>query len=502
MSLVSQLSSLATALGTDIKTLTALVNTKATPADITSAVNNLVNASPTTLDTLKEIAEALNNDPNAYDTLLSAIGLRVLISDIVNDLTSTVTNKPLSAAQGKALKDLIDQFSSAGYVDAAGARAAVGAVAGIAIGDGVGNLRPGIPNQDYLVTPYSATGILHGGRVTTNVNPAKFNVEEGVAVFIDDTDVTAPVQTIVTFGPFVDQSLPNISTDVATYVGVDITGQLIQRTAPFTPHETREIAQLALIPHSNHTAIGNINTIALPVIFGTNQLHDLMSAIGPLNLSGNLYIRTSGLQLRKTEGVMFKPGVNTHNDPHDPHRITLPAVNPLVFRYRTSDSNETVDRTDIDPTRYEHNSVLTVVPPDKWTVQRVVLFQSGGTRIQWGQAYFDTEQDAIDSISDIDNSYVTEKNMRENGMLRYYIVVKQSATDLTNESFCHLVPTAKFGGIVGGGPTAIAAIQYDVDQGLSDLQKATARENIDAVAVISVGDTETDFAAAYNAAKV
>lgn len=40
-----------------------------------------------------------------YDALDTEVNGRVKTADIVNNLTSTVTNKPLSAAQGKALSD-------------------------------------------------------------------------------------------------------------------------------------------------------------------------------------------------------------------------------------------------------------------------------------------------------------------------------------------------------------------------------------------------------------
>lgn len=42
----------------------------------------------------------------------TSLALKTNISDIVNNLTSTATNVPLSAAQGKALKDLIDTINS------------------------------------------------------------------------------------------------------------------------------------------------------------------------------------------------------------------------------------------------------------------------------------------------------------------------------------------------------------------------------------------------------
>ena len=59
------------------------------------------------------MAAALGDDPNFASTISTLIGLRVQIADIINNLTSTDIDKPLSAAQGKALKDMADTLSIA-----------------------------------------------------------------------------------------------------------------------------------------------------------------------------------------------------------------------------------------------------------------------------------------------------------------------------------------------------------------------------------------------------
>ena len=48
-------------------------------------------------------ADFILNKPN--------LGTKVNVSDVINNLTSTETKKPLSAAQGAALKALIDSLS-------------------------------------------------------------------------------------------------------------------------------------------------------------------------------------------------------------------------------------------------------------------------------------------------------------------------------------------------------------------------------------------------------
>ena len=86
---------------------------------IATAVSNLVASAPSTLDTLKELADALGDDPNYATTISTALGNKVNVSDILNVLTSTATNKPLSANQGYILKGLIDALTTtvSGKVD-------------------------------------------------------------------------------------------------------------------------------------------------------------------------------------------------------------------------------------------------------------------------------------------------------------------------------------------------------------------------------------------------
>lgn len=72
-----------------------------------------------TFGEVNELRDAVNDhateiDANAASIQANsaAIALRVQIADIVNTLTSDLTNKPLSAAQGKVLKGMIDNINT------------------------------------------------------------------------------------------------------------------------------------------------------------------------------------------------------------------------------------------------------------------------------------------------------------------------------------------------------------------------------------------------------
>ena len=72
---------------------------------LTSRINTLANSDDTTLDQMAEVVAYIK----ANRDLISQITTnKVNVGDIVNDLATNVSNKPLSAAQGVALKALID----------------------------------------------------------------------------------------------------------------------------------------------------------------------------------------------------------------------------------------------------------------------------------------------------------------------------------------------------------------------------------------------------------
>lgn len=62
-----------------------------------------------TLDELSEIVSYITNNKTLIESITT---IKVSVADIVNNLTSNVSNKPLSAAQGVVLKGLIDTVSN------------------------------------------------------------------------------------------------------------------------------------------------------------------------------------------------------------------------------------------------------------------------------------------------------------------------------------------------------------------------------------------------------
>ena len=73
-------------------------------------VNTLLDSDDTTLDQLSEIVEYIKSNKDLIEGVTTG---KVNVADIVDDLVTNVSDKPLSAAQGVALKVLIDDLADA-----------------------------------------------------------------------------------------------------------------------------------------------------------------------------------------------------------------------------------------------------------------------------------------------------------------------------------------------------------------------------------------------------
>lgn len=78
-------------------------------SELTTRLNALADSDDTTLDQMSEIVAYIKANKTLIDSVTTN---KVNISDIVNNLTTNVSNKPLSAAQGVVIKGLIDVLQS------------------------------------------------------------------------------------------------------------------------------------------------------------------------------------------------------------------------------------------------------------------------------------------------------------------------------------------------------------------------------------------------------
>jgi len=297
---------------------------------------------------------------------------------------------------------------------------------------------------------FESTGVINGGALTINAgNNARFDMAQAVIGYTDwSVTPTQPTRVLLTVGPFSAQVVTYIASANATYVGIQMPGgTIVQQTSPFSNAQRRTIAQIGVLVHSNNVNLNAINDQAATIRAGVNQIGDLMMAVGPLNLTGNVYSANgANLNINKTGGSIFKMGSNFQANNLDPHVVSQSSQTALTFRYRLSNGTEGADTTSINPNQYESSpGVLTNIPilGNQWHVQRISLFQSGQTRIQYGQQLYSSAQAAINGIT-ID-AFNTEQNIAENGILRCYLIINRGLLGLLGSAT--FAPVSKFGAL-------------------------------------------------------
>ena len=77
--------------------------------EITTRLNTLADSDDITLDQMSELVAYIKANRSLIESITTS---KVNVSDIINNLTTNVTNKPLSAAQGVAIKSLIDALQA------------------------------------------------------------------------------------------------------------------------------------------------------------------------------------------------------------------------------------------------------------------------------------------------------------------------------------------------------------------------------------------------------
>jgi hypothetical protein len=301
-------------------------------------------------------------------------------------------------------------------------------------------------DNNRLLVNDSSTGVISFSGLSFQPSGITFNVGAIKCWFIDnESNPFLPTKIYSEFSASTGNTLLNLSGQNVTYIAIDSGGTISQQGMPFQPTQFRTIIPLGVIVHSNRLFINGVNNQPIVSINPANQVSDLITNFGVFNVYGNIFGPNGvNLSINKTQGEIFKQGVNFVTDSKDPHTLTLNSlIAPNDIRYRIQTSVEYGDTQFVDPNNYDNNGVLSVVPDTKYTVQRIYLFQSNLIRIQYGQFFYDSLDDAKSSI--VKDSYNVEQNLLENGLLRGFLVVRKNTTDLTDTNHTKFIECSKFG---------------------------------------------------------
>lgn len=287
----------------------------------------------------------------------------------------------------------------------------------------------------------------------------KFDISAGTIEHID-TSSYPPVITVSTVTAQTLITPTFLATETASFISIDSTGAIVQRNSRSTPEQRRTHATVGLVSHINGVIIdAAVNTPQLN-LNAVSQAQDLMRAVGFFSTSGN---QVSGigasLTIQKATGSGFSLNENANVNTNDPHNFNMPALSPITLVQILQDATVIASSATIDPTNYDNAGVLTTVPSNNnATIARVYAFPNNSIVYMFGQEVFTNFSDAKDAAGT--ESFVLPSDIAEGGLLLARIVLKKTASDITNSSEAFILPSSA----VSGGGSSLTSLQqaYDI----------------------------------------
>ena len=154
--------------------------------ELSDRVKDVLDSDDTTLDELHEIVAYIKANKSLIDSVTSS---KVNVSDIVNNLVTSVSNKPLSAAQGVALKALIDALDT-NKLDASALASAINTALAQAKASGEFDGKDGADGK-------SGVYVLAEGESLDDVSDDINVVIDPNGYESDDTDLNVLVQAVI-----------------------------------------------------------------------------------------------------------------------------------------------------------------------------------------------------------------------------------------------------------------------------------------------------------------
>ena len=299
-----------------------------------------------------------------------------------------------------------------------------------------------------------STGLITGGAVSINGGDSTLiDISAGSGQIVDSTtDPDNPTLTPITWANITGYNLTTAADPydvVAIYLSLNSSGGVVERLALPTAEERRDTIDLGIAARYEGTTIvfagsGPANVIHSP----GSQTQDFLEAWGAFNIDGNqIQLYGTGLQIQKTEGSIFRNGVNFQTNPKNPHVNLLIEQSPISpFNYKLSDGTDiNLSSIQLDPNYYDDGTdTPAAVDNNKWTVQYVSVFATGTVEVLYGQEIFGTQDEAIVALSSISFTIPADS---KNAIPLAYVILAQGDTSLSADRFYSI----SRGGAVGGG---------------------------------------------------
>lgn len=302
----------------------------------------------------------------------------------------------------------------------------------------------------------ASTGWLSGGLVTKNATAGQFDYASGTGVIVDASDPTAITATAVSWTGATGIAPTNILTQGATFLAIDVSGNLVQSSSFPVGGNLRTLIQIGGMTHGDNVNIEAVTDFTSTTPFqNAPDMTDFMIAIGVINTSGNVFSGSvnANLLLDKSVGTAFYLGISSKATPLTPNTKTTPALAEpnILFSWRDGAGGfNTTVRNDVQAGVYDNNGGGASNPTDslggtKWTNLRIHYSPDlEETIIQWGTTLYNNSSDAVAGIA---SDFFGDNPSFAGVPVRGYLSIVGSATDLTDVADGIFTEANKFGSL-------------------------------------------------------
>lgn len=296
-----------------------------------------------------------------------------------------------------------------------------------------------------------STGLLVKPTGGVNVTNTLFDIGAGIGVkhvWNEVSPFAPPVNYLVEFGPFGAIAPTFLGTHPATYIGVSYdegleTSTLVQASSPYSATARRDIIPIGIVKHVG-AVVDSVEIFETTALESTANIFDVAEAVGSMNLDGNIYSAVgANLTLTRSSGYMFRYG-RSGDDYKNPSKVLTLTESPVDIEYVLQDGTTFYAASpNVDPDNYDLAGVRTATPAGKWTSQKVFLMPDSSTKIEYGQVLYDSKLEAITNLEE--DVFVDNKYVKDNGIVRAYILIEQGTTVLNDPTKAIIVRCDKFG---------------------------------------------------------
>lgn len=347
------------------------------------------------------------------------------------------------------------------------------------------------------------TGVLSGLNPSVNGgDTSKFDVALGEALIYDShTDPQNPTLTTVSFlglNAITRTTTGESPEATVTFIGLDVSGNVIQQSSPFSKEQEKDIAELGGLWHPGGDGADIIEAqprgrTAQNMIL---ENADFRRIFGTLREQGLTYFANGVNQsVNRNAGALFGQGLAGWSSVASRKDTGTKPIGPLtaasIYRvYRDGASGEIIDGPSVfwDPSVWDNGSgVLQAFPgADNFGIARCYIGPGGLPVIGPPQATYKTFDDAVASLT----VPIEERNFLLSIIPTTWLVVAKTATDFSDANqaaFFTIPPLFRLG---AGGLTQVAPPGIN---DFDDLSDTPATKVSDALVTSNAAATELEY---------